>query len=182
MQTLPASSRDLRPNGSVGLVDDDLAVRHLRRLLEDPLQLLVAHPLGCDTSRLVGLRRGVEEADRAHDAPAGVDEEVVAEAGQLAQPRRQTLGDLLRQFVLVTGVDTFVASHGRKHLLLLTRSVQGWRTRVELSCCAQTRFRKSKRNFGASAALRARSTRTPTITAISFHRGPPPLCIATATL
>jgi hypothetical protein len=50
MRTLPASSRGLRPNGSVGLVDDDLAVRHLRRILKDPLELLVAHPLGCDTS------------------------------------------------------------------------------------------------------------------------------------
>src|SRR6188472_1100124 len=139
MRTLPASSRGLRPNGSVGLVDDDLAVRHLRRTLEDPLELLVAHPLGCDTRRLVGLRRGVEEADRAHDAFAGVDEEVAAEAGQLAQARRQTLADLLRQLVFVAGVDSFVASYGRKHLLLLTVSVQGWRTRVELSCCAQAR-------------------------------------------
>src|SRR6188472_1114974 len=104
MRTLPASSRGLRPNGSVGLVDDDLAVRHLRRTLEDPLELLVAHPLGCDTRRLVGLRRGVEEADRAHDALAGVDQEVAAEAGQLAQTRRQTLADLLRQLVLVARV------------------------------------------------------------------------------
>src|SRR5690242_21807571 len=101
MRTLPASSRGLCPNGSVGLVDDDLAVRHLRRILEDPLELLVAHPLGCDTSRLVGLRRGVEEADRAHDALTGIDEEVAAESGQLAQARRQTLANLLRQLVLV---------------------------------------------------------------------------------
>src|SRR5207253_8790697 len=91
MRTLPASSRGLRPNGSVCLVDDDLAVRHLRRILEDPLELLVAHPLGCDTSRLLGLGPRVEVADRAHDALAGVDEEVAAEAGQLAQARRQTL-------------------------------------------------------------------------------------------
>src|SRR6476646_776723 len=88
------TSRGLRPDGSVGLVEDDLAVRDLRRILEDRLELLVAHPLGCDTSRLVGLRRGVEEADRAHDALAGVDQEVAAEAGQLAQARRQALVDL----------------------------------------------------------------------------------------
>jgi hypothetical protein len=56
-----------------------------------------------------------------------------AEAGQLAQTRRQTLADLLRQLVIVNRVDTFVASHGRKHVLLPTLSVQGWRTRVELS-------------------------------------------------
>jgi hypothetical protein len=30
--------RGLRPNGSVGLVDDDLSVRHLRRILEDPVE------------------------------------------------------------------------------------------------------------------------------------------------
>src|SRR6187397_2136764 len=107
MRTLPALSRGLCPNGSVRLVDDDLAVRHLRRILEDPLELLVTHPLGCDTSRLVGLRRRVEEADRTHDALTGVDEEVAAEARQLAQARRQTLADLLRQFVLLTRVDTF---------------------------------------------------------------------------
>src|SRR5207342_3680259 len=100
-------SRGLRPDGSVGLVDDYLALRHLRRSLEDPLELLVAHPLGCDTSRLVGLSRGVEEADRAHDALAGVDEEIAAEARQLAQARRQTLADLLLQFVLVTRVEAF---------------------------------------------------------------------------
>src|SRR5919108_2156553 len=110
MRTLPASSRGLRPNGFLDVVDDDLAVRHLRRILEDPLQLLVAHPLGCDTSRLVGLRRGVEEADRAHYALTGVDQEVAAEARQLAQARCQTLPDLLRQLVLVARVDTFVAS------------------------------------------------------------------------
>src|SRR4029077_9131935 len=111
-----ASSRGLRLNGSVGLVNDDLAVRHLRCIREDLLELLVAHPLGCDTSRLVGLSRSVEKADRAHDTVASVDEEVVLEAGQLAQTRSQALADLLRQFVLLTDVDTFVASHGRKHL------------------------------------------------------------------
>src|SRR5689334_15915739 len=120
MRALPASSRGLCPDGSVGLVDDDLAARHLRRILEDALQLLVAHPLGGDTRRLGGLRRTVEEADRAHDALAAVDQEVAAEPGQLAQARRQTLADLLRQFVLLARVDTFVASHGCKHLLLLT--------------------------------------------------------------
>src|SRR5919108_42638 len=49
MRTLPASSRGLRPNGFLDVVDDDLAVRHLRRILEDPLQLLVAHPFGSVT-------------------------------------------------------------------------------------------------------------------------------------
>src|SRR2546430_12576994 len=120
MRTLPASSRGLCPNGSIRLMDDDLAVRHLRRILEDPLELLVAHPLGCDTSRLVGLRRGVEEADRAHDALAGVDQEVAAEAWQLAQARRQTLADLLRQLVLVARGGTFLASPRAQHLFLLT--------------------------------------------------------------
>src|SRR5579864_1473592 len=143
----------LRPNRSVGLVDDDLSVRHLRRILEDPLELLVAHPLGCDTSRLVGLGRGVEQADRAHDAVAGVDQEVAAEAWQLAQAWRQTLADFLRQLVLVTRVDVFVASHGRKHVLLLTVSVQGWRTRVEFSCLApRPGFASRRGKFGASAA------------------------------
>src|ERR1051325_1443768 len=123
MRALPASSRGLRPNGSVRLVEDDLAVGDLRRSLEDPLELLVAHPLGCDTSRLVGLRRGVEEADRAHHALAGVDQEVAAEARQLAQPRRQTLADLLRQS---------------------QTSGTGLENPAELSCSAQARFRKSK--------------------------------------
>src|SRR6476469_1266196 len=97
------------------LVDDDFTIGHLRRILKDVLELLVANPLGCDTSRLVGLRRSLEEADRAHDAVAGVDEEVAAEAGKLAQLRCQALADLLGQLVDVARVDAFVTSDSRKH-------------------------------------------------------------------
>ena len=52
----------------------------LPRIRKRRLQLLVAHPCGCDASRLVGLGRSVEEADRPHDAFAGLDEVEAAEA------------------------------------------------------------------------------------------------------
>src|SRR6185312_6732665 len=143
----------LRPNGSVGLVNNDLAVRHLRRIREDPLELLVAHPLGCDTSRLVRLSRIVEEADRAHDTVTGIDEEVVVEAGQLAQTRRQALTDLFRQFVLLTDVDTFVASHGRKHLFAPNCLCSGLEnsSRALLVRAGQV-SQVEEETFGASAA------------------------------
>jgi hypothetical protein len=38
------------------LVDDDLSVRDRRRIRKCRLQLLLAHPVGCDAGRLVGLR------------------------------------------------------------------------------------------------------------------------------
>ena len=67
------------------LVHDDLAAGDLRRAREGRLELLVAHPGGRDARRLVGLLGGVEEADRGHDAVAGVDQVIAAEARQLAQ-------------------------------------------------------------------------------------------------
>ena len=45
------------------LVHDDLAAGDLRRVRERRLQLLLAHPVGYEAGRLVGVRRGVEEAD-----------------------------------------------------------------------------------------------------------------------
>ena len=57
-----AEARLLRLDRAVRPVDDDLAVSDLRRILEDPLELLVAHPFGGDASRVVGLRRGLEAA------------------------------------------------------------------------------------------------------------------------
>jgi hypothetical protein len=54
-------------------------------------------------------------------------------------------------------------------MLLLTLLVQGWKTRVELSWCAQTRFRKSKRKPRSLSGFHARSTRSTTVAAIRSH-------------
>jgi hypothetical protein len=73
----------LRPNRSVGPFHDDLAASDLRRVGNQALQLLLAQPVGHDAARLLGLRRGIEEVDRTHDAVTGFDEEVTAEARKL---------------------------------------------------------------------------------------------------
>ena len=52
----------LRPDGSVRLLRDYLAEGDLRRIRKRALQLLVAHPTGCD-------------ADRGHDVVAGLDQD-----------------------------------------------------------------------------------------------------------
>src|SRR5205823_2079837 len=96
-----------------------------RRIRKRRLQLLLAHPGGCNASRLVGLPRSVEDADGAHDAVAGLDEVVALEARQLAQAGDQGLADLLGQLVGATRVDTLVASNGGMHVLLPTVTVQG---------------------------------------------------------
>ena len=54
-------------------------------------------------------------------------------------------------------------------MLLLTLLVQGRRTRVELSWCAQTRFRKSKRKPQSLSGFHARSTCSTTVAAIRSH-------------
>ena len=58
-------------------------------------------------------------------------------------------------------------------MLLLTLLVQGRRTRVELSWCAQTRFRKSKRKPRSLSGFHARSTCSTTVAAIRSHPRPP---------
>ena len=73
------------------VVHDDFAVGDLRRVRERPFELLLAHPVGCDPGRLLGVSRGVEEADGAQDAVAGVDELVAAEARQLAQAEEEAV-------------------------------------------------------------------------------------------
>src|SRR5439155_11561333 len=95
-----------------------------RRIRKRALQLLVAHPTGREASRLVGMRRRIEEANRGHDPVAGLNQEVAVEPGQLAQLRDQRLVDLLRQLVGATGVDTLVASHGGMHVQLLTSLIR----------------------------------------------------------
>jgi hypothetical protein len=68
---------------------------------------------------------------------------------------------LLHRFATVSRVsrDEGATLHGYQrpevvaHISAI-RAFQGRRTRVELSYCAQARFRKSKRKFGASAAAR----------------------------
>src|SRR5438477_638953 len=123
--SLPRRAAGLCPNGSVRLaLRDHLAEGDLRRIRKRALQLLVAHPTGREASRLVGMRRRIEEANRGHDAVAGLDQEVAVEPGQLAQLRDQRLVDLLRQLVGATGVDTLVASHGGMHVQLLTSSIK----------------------------------------------------------
>src|SRR2546430_16942860 len=70
--SLPRRAAGLCPNGPVRLaLRDHLAEGDLRRIRKRALQLLVAHPTGREASRLVGLRRRIEEANRGHDAVAG---------------------------------------------------------------------------------------------------------------
>src|SRR4051812_15327580 len=57
-------------------VSDELAARDLRRVRDDRVEMLVNEPLGDERRRLVSLRGGLEEPDRAHDAVAGLDEVV----------------------------------------------------------------------------------------------------------
>jgi hypothetical protein len=59
-------------------LDDDLAVRPLRRILR--ILSSFSSRTHSDTSRFGGLRRGVEEPDRAHDALTGAHQEVAAES------------------------------------------------------------------------------------------------------
>src|SRR5689334_9709585 len=109
----------LRPSDPVRLVHHHLSACDLRRIRECGLQALLAQPGRCDPTRLVGLRRGVEEADGAHDAVADLEEVVAGEAGQLAQLRREALVDLLGELVGATLVDTLVTSDGGMHVVLL---------------------------------------------------------------
>src|SRR6188472_2540917 len=97
------------------LVDDDVAARELGRVRKRLLELLLAQPAGGDAGRLVGLRRGVEEADGRHDAVAGVDEGVAIEARELAQHRQEALVDLLDELALTALIDRLVAANGAVH-------------------------------------------------------------------
>src|SRR5207247_5108897 len=121
--------RLLCPDESVLLVHDHLSVSDLGRIRKCRLQLLLAHPGGCDATRLVGLRRSLEEPDRTHDAVAGLDDVVALEARQLAQAGHEALVDLLCQLVGATLVDTLVASNSAMHVMLPTVTVQGVRAR-----------------------------------------------------
>src|SRR5436190_8165488 len=77
---LPRRAAGLCPDCPVRLaLRDNLAEGELRRIRKRALQLLVAHPSGCEASRLVGMRRRIEEANRGHDAVAGLDQEVAVE-------------------------------------------------------------------------------------------------------
>jgi hypothetical protein len=76
-------------------VHDDFSAGDLRRVRECLLKVLLAHPVGRDAGRLVGLSLGVEEADRAEDDVAGIDQLIAAEAWQLAQPGKEAVLSLL---------------------------------------------------------------------------------------
>ena len=67
--------------------------------------------------RLVGLRRRLEEADGGHDAVAGIDEVIAAEARQLAQAwgTRRVL-DLLDELAGAALVDRLIAPNGAVHV------------------------------------------------------------------
>src|ERR1044072_4606435 len=99
------------------LANDDLAAGDLRRVGEARLELLPAHPVGRNAGRLVGLRRRVEEADGAHDAVAGIDEVVAAEARQLAQAGNERLVDLLDELARAGLVGRLVASNRAIHVI-----------------------------------------------------------------
>src|SRR4029450_2919770 len=118
------SSRVLNPDESVRFLHDHFAARDLGRIGKCRLQLLLAHPGGCDAVRLVGLHRRVEEVDGAHDAVVGLDEVVTLEAWHLAQTRQKALADLLGQLLRAALVDALVPSDGGMHLLLLTVTIQ----------------------------------------------------------
>ena len=68
-----ASSRGLRADDAVRRLRDDLAEGDHRRIRKHALQLLVTHPTGREPSRLVGVRRRVEEAERGDDTIIGDD-------------------------------------------------------------------------------------------------------------
>ena len=72
----------------------------------------------------MGLVRVLEEADRRHHALAGLDQEVAAEARQLADAGHEPFPDLLRQLLGAGLVDSLVPSHGGIHVLLLTLLLQ----------------------------------------------------------
>jgi hypothetical protein len=60
--------RLLRLDELACLLHDDLAARDLGRIRQCLAQLLLAHHVGRDAGRLLGVLRAVEEADRTEDA------------------------------------------------------------------------------------------------------------------
>src|SRR5688572_1902077 len=109
-------------------VSDDLAARDLRRVRDQRLELLVADPACDDVRRLLALLGSLEETERAEDTLIGLDQVVAGEAGQLAEHRDESLGDLARELRRAILVHTFIAANGREHVMLL-RSYRDRRAR-----------------------------------------------------
>src|SRR5438477_5509602 len=173
--SLPRRAAGLCLNGRVRLaLCDHLAEGDLRRIRKRALQLLVAHPSGRNTSRLVGMRRRIEEANRGHDAVARLDQQVAVEPGQLAQLRDQRFVDLLRQLVGATGVDTLVASHGGMHAVLLTSLIRVGEPGRALLDALRPRVTDEEEKTENPSGYCTKPTRSPTIQAITFGRGPTP--------
>ena len=80
----------------------------------------------------------LEEADGAHDAVAGIDEVIAAEARQFAQARREALVDLLDEICDAALVDRLVASDGGIHVMVPTVSFSVENS-IEASWCVRAR-------------------------------------------
>ena len=68
-------------------VSDDLAAGDLRCVGDHLVEMLVGDPLGDELGRLVYLLLPLEQAERAEDPVAGLDQVVAGEAVELAQLR-----------------------------------------------------------------------------------------------
>src|ERR1700741_938308 len=67
-----ATPRHLRRDELAGLANDHFSAGDLRWARECRLELLLAHPGGRDTRRLLGVSLSVEDADRSKDAVTGL--------------------------------------------------------------------------------------------------------------
>ncbi len=87
----------------------------MRRLGDELAELLLGDPVRGDARRLVGLRLGVEDPDRGHDALTLVDEAIAGKAGELAEQRDEARIDLLDELVRAALVDRLVTADGGMH-------------------------------------------------------------------
>ena len=123
-----ADTVGLNQGGDSVAVRNDLAARDLRRVRNHRVEVLVADPLRDELLGLVGLLGGLEETKRAQDAAVRLDQVVAGETGELAKLRHERLVDLADDLVHAGRVDTFVATNGGMHVMLLL-----WSYRAERS-------------------------------------------------
>src|SRR5579859_5798949 len=94
---------------------------------------------------------GVEDADRADDAAAGLDQVVAAAARQLAHEGHQALRGLVDEFVDVGLVDRLVASNDGMHSHA-SNSLLGRHNSVESFRCSQARGDAEGSLWGSTAS------------------------------
>src|ERR1700728_3340315 len=107
------------------LVNENLGVRDLRRIRQCRIELLLAHPVGRDAGRFLGMLRGIEEADGTQDAVIGHDQVIALEARQFAQAGNEAALSLLDELVAAVLIDRVVASNGGMHVMLPSISSVG---------------------------------------------------------